>query len=90
MMWFGQRKPRRFEHRMIYADDRKRFVEDLERRARGECVDGRENHGVTDFRSAFTGNTPHINRRRSGSGGNLMFIAIALVALVVAILYLVS
>ena len=53
-------------------------------------MDSRENHGVADFRSAFTGNTSHINRRRSGSGVNLMFIAIALVALVVVILYLVS
>ena len=26
MMWFRQRKPRRFEHRMIYADDRKKFL----------------------------------------------------------------
>ena len=36
MMWFRQRKPRRFEHRMIYADDRKKFLSELEQRAKGE------------------------------------------------------
>ncbi|MDD7317816.1 MAG: hypothetical protein SOZ80_08170 [Prevotella sp.] len=36
MMWFGQHKPRRFEHLMIYADERKQpYRFDRQRRKNG-------------------------------------------------------
>ena len=49
-MWLGQSKPRRFEHRMIYADDRKRLAGEVKKRAGEEC--SRE-EAARDFHFSF-------------------------------------
>lgn len=88
MMWFSQRKPRRFEHRMIYADDRKKFLSDLEQRAKEELGTAEKRDTTPDFHAAFTSESSHLRRRETGHGYGFLFMGIVLMALIAAMVYL--
>ena len=88
MMWFSQRKPRRFEHRMIYADDRKKFLDDIEQRAKEELGMSERKVANTDFHAAFTIETSHLRRKEAGHGFGFLFIGMVLMALIAAIVYM--
>jgi hypothetical protein len=90
MMWFRQRKPRRFEHRMIYADDRKKFLSELEQRAKGELGMSEKKTTAPDFHAAFTSETSHLHRKEKGQANSFIFMGIVLLALIAVILYLLN
>lgn len=86
-MWLGQSKPRRFEHRMIYADDRKRLAGELKKRAGEEC--SRE-EAARDFHFSFADGRHRNGRSRAGNGANLLFFVVVLAAMLIAVLYALS
>lgn len=90
MMWFGQRKPRRFEHRMIYADDRKKFLGELEQRAREELGMSEKKTTTPDFHAAFTSETSHLRRKEARQSHGLLIVGAALLAIIAAVLYLLA
>lgn len=88
MMWFSQRKPRHFEHRMIYADDRKKFLNDLEQKAKEELGMGEKRNTSPDFHAAFTSETSHLRRKEAGHGYGFLFMGMLLMVLIAAIIYI--
>ncbi|RRC99811.1 hypothetical protein [Prevotella sp. OH937_COT-195] len=90
MIWTGQGRPRRFEHRMIYADDRKRMTEKLKKRTEKKDAKSVEDKRKHDFHASFTSGNAHLNRKKTGNGTNFLFIAIVLTAILLAVLYVLS
>lgn len=88
MMWFSQRKPRRFEHRMIYADDRKKFLNDLEQKAKEELGMGEKRNTTPDLHAAFTSETSHLRRKETGHRYGFLFMGMLLMVLIAAIIYI--
>lgn len=78
MKLFQTRRPRPFSHKMIYADERRERVKDIERRARREL-----GMPVADERNNFSfGNEKHnITRRRGLSNMRIVVYVIALILL---------
>ncbi len=69
------RKPRRFHHEYIYANDRKQRLEAIEKRAKEELglvekIDGQgvSPRDVDRFRGAFTPPNSHLHRRGQSYG----------------------
>lgn len=94
MMFFNNIKPRRFNHRMIYSDERKNRLKAIEERARqqlGMTQDGGEDANkryAEDLRGAFSGRTGHGRpekqhaRHATGTGTGLI-IAVIIILLFV-------
>ena len=82
------RKPRRFHHEYIYADDRKKRLEVIEQRAKAELgmAEKPEEQGVLPrdadrFRGAFTPPNSHLHRRGQSYGvafGSRVFLFVAI------------
>ena len=75
MGMFSMRKPRRFHHEYIYADDRKKRLEAIEQRAKAELgqTEKAENQDILPrdsdrFRGAFTPPNSHLHRRGQSYG----------------------
>ena len=75
MGMFSMRKPRRFHHEYIYADDRKKRLEAIEQRAKAELgmAEKAKNQDILPrdsdrFRGAFTPPNSHLHRRGQSYG----------------------
>ncbi|KDR52108.1 membrane protein [Hoylesella loescheii] len=75
MGMFSMRKPRRFHHEYIYADDRKKRLEAIEQRAKAELGMAEKAEGqdilprdADRFRGAFTPPNSHLHRRGQSYG----------------------
>lgn len=102
MSLFRQPRPRRFTHKMIYADERDERLREIEQRARRELAeDGAEKTGASDSRQttgdrngrSFRGEISFRPDRRparlSGFSGMVVMIA-AIVVLVMLMLFLMT
>mgnify|MGYP007014606423 FL=1 len=88
MGMFSMRKPRRFHHEYIYADDRKKRLEAIEQRAKAELgqTEKAENQDILPrdsdrFRGAFTPPNSHLHRRGQSYGvvfGSRVFLFVAI------------
>ncbi|MGN1262668.1 MAG: hypothetical protein ACI4TW_01420 [Prevotella sp.] len=92
MFPFTNIRPRRFHHPMMYADERRQRLLDIEARARHEL--GIKSEGqppVSGLRGAFTGRSSQLRRKSSrsvwGRAGNAVLI-VALLALLLVIRYI--
>ncbi len=67
MNLFNQPKPRRFEHINIYADDRKKRLKEMEKRAKAAqdttALDAEETR--KRFHDSFTADMRHLKRRKA-------------------------
>ncbi len=85
---FSMRKPRRFHHEYIYANDRKQRLEAIEQRAKEELglTEKTEEQSVSPrdadrFRGAFTPPSSHLHRRGQSYGvafGGRIFLFVAI------------
>ena len=88
MGMFSMRKPRRFHHEYIYANDRKQRLEAIEQRAKEELGLTEKTEGqdvsVRDadrFRGAFTPANSHLHQRGQSYGvafGSRIFLFVAI------------
>lgn len=82
MRLFQTRRPRQFNHKMIYADNRSERVKDIERRARQELgmtvIDG-EGTKSYSFSGDKRNNEPKL--RRGLSNAQMVVLAVALLLL---------
>ena len=88
MGMFSMRKPRRFHHEYIYANDRKQRLEAIEQRAKEELglAEKTEEQSVSScdadrFRGAFTPPSSHLHRRGQSYGvafGGRIFLFVAI------------
>mgnify|MGYP001775414603 FL=1 len=85
---FSQRKPRRFEHRYMFVDERKDKLKAVEERAKaGLGMGGSAPQGYERLRGTFLAATRHASRRRERrlAGGLVLTYGAILVLLVVLI-----
>lgn len=74
MSIYNQRKPRRFSHRLIYSDERKRHLQEIEERAKQRLGLVPPKPFVPEnLRGAFLRSTRHASgkQRRSAAGGRM-------------------
>lgn len=92
MMFFNNIKPRRFNHRMIYSDERKERLKDIEERARRQLgmpsggSNGSDRRTARDLHGAFSGSPERLRagqrHARSGIGSGMIVIIIAILLFV--------
>lgn len=85
---FNQRKPRRFDHRYMFVDERKDKLKAVEQRAKAELGGGGEPpSGHERLRGVFLNATRHASRRRERrlAGGFVLTYGAILVLLVILV-----
>lgn len=86
---FNQRKPRRFDHRYMFVDERKDKLRDVERRAKAELGMGAPDRPERErLRGVFLNATRHassLRRERRLAGGFVLTYGVILVLLVILI-----
>ena len=78
---FSMRKPRRFHHEYIYANDRKQRLEAIEQRAKETEEQSVSPRDADQFRGAFTPPSSHLHRRGQSYGvafGGRIFLFVAI------------
>ena len=91
MSIFSNRRPRGFSHRLIYSDERRERLREIEERARRELgmLPPRE-FRPDDLRGAFVRSTRHLRRRKereaSGHPGMRFGVAVFLIALLLYVM----
>lgn len=88
MGYFKLNKPRGFEHRYIYVDERKEKLQKIEEQAKRELgMAPPKEFSPEDIRGTFVEGTTHLKRRKEGNEKHLSS-KIILVALVLCIFFL--
>ena len=88
MNLFQQPRPRRFNHKYIYVDERKERLKQLVERARKEqAVTPSEEACKEALRKAFRQATPHTTRHQKSPVRGFSFVQIAAVLLLIAVFY---
>lgn len=65
MTLFYSPRPRRFNHRLIYSDERKELFKKIEERAKHESGMPDDEHRTPEYiREAFSGATKHVRRQK--------------------------
>jgi hypothetical protein len=85
---FNQRKPRRFDHRYMFVDERKDKLKDVERRAKAELgMDVSDRPGRERLRGVFLSATRHASSRRERrlAGGFVLTYGAIIVLLVILV-----
>lgn len=94
MILFNNRRPRRFHHVMIYSDERKERLRDIEERARRELgMLPQDSSAPERLRGAFTGRAERLRRksgRRHTGRMSTATLVIAIIALLLLLHYLIS
>lgn len=89
MILFKQRKPRRFSHRLIYSDERKRHLQEIEERARQRLgLVPPKQFVPEDLRGAFLRSTRHAAGKRRKNAAGKQAPSGGLLALIVLVLLL--
>ena len=86
---FNQRKPRRFDHRCMFVDERKDKLKAVEERAKaGLGIGGPAPQGHERLRGTFLAATRHASRRRERrlAGGLVLTYGAILILLVVLVM----
>lgn len=86
MSLFSRRKPRGFNHRYIYYDERRERLRAIEERARRELgIEAPEEFRPEHLRGVFSGSTRHLcrAREREASGRPRMHVAVLVFLLIV-------
>jgi len=87
MALFGNRKPRPFEHKYIFVDERKERLQDMEKRVKKELgVDSDQSYDSEKIRGKIFEQTKFVRKRHSGlskgwSYGMIVLLIIGLLVL---------
>lgn len=82
MALFRQRKPRKFNHKYIYVDERADRLREIEERARRDLgMNPTAGYRPDSFRGAFSAGRNSCNRRDSGRGAAVSLPAVAAIVL---------
>lgn len=93
MGMFSTRKPRGFEHKYIYYDERKERLRKMEESAKRDLgLLPQESFSPESIRGKFLDATTHLKRRRNGGGTKLSsrVAVVLLVALFLILYYLIN
>ena len=90
MNLFQQPRPRRFNHKYIYVDERKERLQKIEQQAREKL--GFTPHKPLDreqIHQAFRAATPHLSKKKRRNNGANQLIQVILLLFLLALFYLI-
>ncbi len=89
MSLFKQRRPRPFNHRYMYVDERADRLRDIEERAKRDLgMSSAQGYRPDDLRGAFSAGQSHSHRRGFGRGASVSLpVAAAIVLLLLMMAY---
>lgn len=91
MSFFSMPKPRRFSHKYIYIDERKEYLEAMEKKARlTTCAEKPDmDDAKKRLHASFLTNMRHVTRRNDYRQHGSLMINVAIVAIIILILVVV-
>lgn len=90
MNLFQQTRPRRFNHKYIYVDERKERLQKIEQQAREKL--GLTPHKPLDreqIHQAFRTTMPHLSKKKRRNNGTNQLIQVVLLLFLLALFYLI-
>lgn len=93
MGFFKQRKPRGFQHRWIYVDERKERLQKIEEKAKRELgmYSGEVDYNPEErIRGTFSGASKHLTRQKNRKKLSLPLLIVLIVALLFLLNYLLT